>query len=173
MLGLHVSEVELKVFSAFLMSKPLSVTEAAMTNLSLSLVQYSTAPEKINKQPRNSRLATITPSRAGFVIHPVQIYENRPDCLEHVTFCRYFIDYHARSKTLEHAGMREYIGTDKSATPLHVYTAKRLIAFSNYPPSNHLHGFFFNVLLQRVPFRQECELLSIQISTTATSTSAF
>ena len=42
----------------------------------------------------------------------------------------------------------------------HVYRQPQLVRFTNYHPVHHTESFFFNVLLARVPFRHEEELLS-------------
>lgn len=50
------------------------------------------------------------------------------------------------------------VGRDQMGA--YVHSASHLVRFSDYHPAHHTEGYFYNVLLDRLPFCSEAELLS-------------
>lgn len=42
----------------------------------------------------------------------------------------------------------------------YVYASNHLVPFTNYHPAHHTEAYFYTVLLSRIPFLHEAELLS-------------
>jgi hypothetical protein len=88
-LGLeNVSETRLKLISAFVLSKPVSPSEAAMSLLELSVIERDTPLLYYDSSPPQLRTKTLKAQSA--VIHPVDSYCTRPKDLENMMFFDYF-----------------------------------------------------------------------------------
>lgn len=91
-LGLEgVSETRLKVISAFVLSKPVSPSEAAMSLLEFPMIERDTTVLFYDSCPPQMRLRTL--KAHSTVVHPVDSYCGRPEQLEHLTFYQYFRTY--------------------------------------------------------------------------------
>jgi hypothetical protein len=84
-------------------------------------------------------------------------YTNRPRDFENITFTGYFNKYERDCMT---RGRTAAIARDNLGYL--VYTNNKFTRFTDFHPTYSLKGFFFNIMLQNISFRDEKELLSNQ-----------
>jgi hypothetical protein len=56
------------------------------------------------------------------------------------------------------SNLRTYVGVDGIGN--HMYKNMKVIRFTNFNPLSDVESFFYNELLQHIPFRDELELFS-------------
>ena len=83
-----------------------------------------------------------------------------------ITFCNYHCCYVSERKRPS-AASSHYIGLDGFGRHVARLKEPRLVRFSDHGPAWNPEGFFFNELLQKVPFTVETSLLSA-VNTTGT-----
>lgn len=158
MLGLgHLSDLQLMVIGALHMHRNVTVAEAALGCLEVGMVQSNHAVTVIDSGYPDSRLQRI--SSKG--IAPIDRYCGRrnPGDLSDITFTQYFKEY----ELSDNPNLPNRVKCDEpDAFGSWIYKRKRLavVRFTDYHPGHHTEGFFYNVLLDRVPFYAEHTLLS-------------
>eukprot|EP00882_Tetradesmus_deserticola_P001750 GHRQ01001880.1.p1 GENE.GHRQ01001880.1~~GHRQ01001880.1.p1 ORF type:complete len:1314 (+),score=134.67 GHRQ01001880.1:549-3944(+) len=154
-----LSDVQLQVASALLMSRPVSPCEAALYMLGISPVQFSASVTKIDSRMPSKRFLPVRNSSIGIIVHPVDKYCARPRALTHVTFCTYFTDYMISDKLITTPG---HTLEGKNSLGNHVYhmSTPSIVRFTDYHPAYNVEGYCYNLLLSKLPFRNETELLS-------------
>lgn len=88
-LGLHgLTDTQLRVVSAFCLSKPVSPCEAAMALMEISIVDRSSIVVTIDLAPPELRSKIVLPSgsRSSVVVHPIDKYCARSASFEAITF---------------------------------------------------------------------------------------
>lgn len=108
------------------------------------------------------RRKTMVNYTRGEIVSIMDKYENRPviDELETITFPDYFEKYDVRAKELTSARYRSlFIGKDKKQRFVYRRDKQVIVHLGNQIPTEYPEGFFFRVLLVRVPFRTESYLL--------------
>ncbi len=127
----------------------------------------SAAVQYIDTSPPTHRTRLVVPGQ-GLGMTAASVYSVRPSSLSHVSLYDYFRHYQLipvsgkkRPKKLPKQDLFSGITMDLKN---HVYrrTDPALVRFSSAHPAHNPESFFYNVLLQHVPFRHEAELLSIQ-----------
>jgi hypothetical protein len=78
--------------------------------------------------------------------------------MENVTFCEYFKKYTVNKKPISRLG--EVVGYDTFGNHVQERPVDQPVRFSDPHPSSNPEGFFYNILLREVCFRDERELLS-------------
>jgi hypothetical protein len=96
-------------------------------------------------------------------------YTNRPREFENFTFIEYFTKYEIDRMT---RGRTSAVARDNLG--YFVYTNKKITRFTNFHPTYSPKGFFFNIMLQNICFKDEknCSLTrtqNIAMSTNAIS----
>ena len=157
---LHLSGVPqdtLKLISNMVMAKPVSPAEAAVLMMQEDLVAVS-------EGGRVHYVCSSLPAQRSVLLrsrkpctHPLDKYVQRPDCLGHVTFVSYFTDYKVVDKKDSDTG---YVGVDLAGKHVYELSEPLLVRFSDYNPSTNSEGFFFQLLLQEIPFAVEADLIS-------------
>ncbi len=127
-------------------SKPISPTKVALTCLQIPIVQKNIAIKYIdNKHPH---LQTKVLSKSRFLgFHPINIYKSRPSNFEYLTFYEYFEKYELIK--MVHPSFQQY---EKDALSFIIYKNKKLVRFIDFHPIHNNEAFFYNVLLQKIPF---------------------
>lgn len=149
-----VSNAQLKAISALTMSQPVSSTSAATAMLGIESIIRSEAVHKVASAPPNLRLRMVS-KRSSLFVPPVDRYCARPASLEGATFTHYFKHYQVEKQPRK---SKQLVGRD--ALGHYVYESERVVHFTDYHPSHHTEGYFYNVLLDKIPFRVENDLLS-------------
>jgi hypothetical protein len=154
-LGLgNISESQLKAINALTMSQPVSSTQAATAMLGIDTIIRSESVQSIYSTPPDLRIRYVTRSTSLYVPF-VDRNCARPVLLEDITFTKYFSEYQIEKKAIP---SRTFV--EKDLLQGFVYSNKRVIRFTDYHPANHTKAYFYNVLLSKVPFKNENELLS-------------
>ena len=150
-----IDPTKLKLISTYLLSKPTSPTELAITCLKISIIERSDEVTCIDSSPPSMRQIVIsrfmTPK-----LHPIDMYIARPIQLENFTFADYWKKFIVEKN--KHYSTKLYY---KDLFGNFVQECNRVIIFIDYHPAHHFKAFFYNVLLQNIPFQNENELLSI------------
>jgi hypothetical protein len=156
-LGLQgASDAQLLLISSLIIAKPVAPSEAALACLQVPIITKSRIVTYIDSKPPTLRTKIVTSSHVlGF--HPMDSYTNRPIEFENFTFTEYFTKYETdrmtRGRTA--AVVRNNLG-------YFVYTNNKITRFTDFHPTYSREGFFFNIVLQNICFRDEKELLSNQ-----------
>jgi len=89
-------------------------------------------------------------------LHPVDKYCGRPQELSHITFTTYFKEYR-----ISHTKLTTFklVGKDTMGNYVYELPTPAIIRFTDYHPAYNLEGYCYNLLLSKVPFRSEVELL--------------
>jgi hypothetical protein len=143
----------------------MSCTEAALHNLGIPLVYCSSTINEVDTHPPGDRLKYITGVRISRVVHDVTKYTLRPALLKDVTFYDFYRHYTPSFKVLTKTSMKKISENpaeywDDNHPCRVIYHSDEVVAFPAYHPSYHLECFFYDILLQRIPFRTEDYLLS-------------
>jgi hypothetical protein len=89
----------------------------------------------------------------------VDIYSLRPTSLEDVTFCDYFTQYRVYDGDGTPRG-GTLCGQAMNGQRVFRLSEPRMVRFTDFNPAVNPEGFFYNLLLRKVPFRHEPSLLS-------------
>jgi hypothetical protein len=156
-LGLeNLDPVQLQIISAMVTAKPVTSTEAAMTCLNIPIVQRSVQVVYIDSKPPNMWTHYVTKSRM-FTIHSTVIYSHRHPDFENLPFKAYYNRFELVKERFI-TNCRIFVGFDDIRN--YLYENTKVVRFTDYNPLGAIESFFYNVLLQYVPFRVEIELFS-------------
>lgn len=147
-LGIHgVSDAQLKVIAALTMSKPLSATTVAVTLLGIDTIIKSQGVSKVSSVPPALRIRFVSNCRQIYV-PLVDKYCARPSALSELTFVDYFKYYQVEQRPLQSKPLigRDGLGKFVYANPY------KLVRFTDYHPAHHAEAYFYNALLQKIPF---------------------
>ncbi len=144
------------------LTQPISTTEAAMACLGLDLVDSNITVQSVNSAPPLLRELLRLQHRpnAAPPLHPVDKYCMRPALLHSTTFTQYYRQYSLKKEQLlDHPGGAEtLIGRDYLGNWVYARPAAAVVRFSDYHPGHHTKAFFYNILLDRIPFTREADL---------------
>ena len=92
----------------------------------------------------------------GVIIPHNDQYKGRPTCpeMDDVTFNEYFENY-----VREERKTTQFMGNDSFSCPVHKRAKPVICRYTDCSPGKDLEGYCYNLLLSRVPFRSEEELL--------------
>jgi hypothetical protein len=154
-LGLQgASNVQLQFISLFIIAKHVAPSEVALACLQIPIIIKSMVVIYVDSKPPALRTKIVTSSRVlGF--HLVNSYTSRPKEFEGITFTKYFTKYETERMT-----RRNTILIIRDKLGYYVYKNKKIIGFTYFRPTYSLEGFFFNIMLQNICFRDEKELLA-------------
>jgi hypothetical protein len=154
-LGLdNMDPVQLQIISTMVTAKLVTSTKAAMTCLGIPIVQRSNAVVYIDPKPPNMRTNYITKNRT-LSIHSIVTYTHKHPNFEHLPFKPYLKKYEL-VKDCFISNLRTYVGVDGIRN--YLYKNTKVITFTNYNPLTDAEHFFYKVLLQHIPIRDESEL---------------
>jgi hypothetical protein len=162
-LGLKGSKEMLTLISNMIVSRVIQPCEAAaimggikMFKASTNVVAFSTAPPKW-------RVRRVVPGAQGVLLAAVDKYCQRPSGIiedidfDNLTLYQYFTKYTADTdKRKGHV-----IAQDMLGRWVQHRRDDQPIRFTSYSPTSGREGFFYNVLLKHVPFRDEASLMSV------------
>lgn len=156
-LGLHdLSEPQLKLLSATVLSRPVSPCEAALYCLQIPVVQKSDAVVFVDSLPPGLRSHRFSKWASRPVVPPIDLYCGRPSCLNKVTFPDYFKGFVIRKSIVQTSDL--FVGQDAFGGL--VFEHPRLVRFTDFHPASQPEAYFYGVLLRTCPFSDESELLS-------------
>ncbi|KAL0038301.1 hypothetical protein WJX77_001290 [Trebouxia sp. C0004] len=144
------------------MTKPVSPAEAALMCLQHSVVQASSTVQYINSAPPDLRRRAML-RHGQLAAHPVDKYCARPTSLKSHTFSSFYRAHIVSTSASVQNGTLvgcDIFGNNHFA----LQNQKSLVRFTDYHPVSQSEAFFFNILLQKVPFRDENQLLSTENS---------
>jgi hypothetical protein len=152
-----ISESQLQLINAMVITKPVSACEAAFVNSGNTIITTSDTVHYMPTSPPAQRIHMLCGRTV--CIPAVELYTARPACVEDLTLYEYFQSYVLRPNELK---TRQSIGRDRSPKSNYVYHAPPdyLIRFTDFHPIHQMEAYFYNVLLRRVHFRSEEELLT-------------
>jgi len=128
------------------MLKLLSPIQVTLTCLQIPIVQKSIVVKYIDSKPPHLQIKVLSKSRfLGF--HPIDIYKFKPSKFEYLTFYEYFEKYELIK--MVHPSFQQY---EKDALSFIIYKNKKLVRFIDFHPIHNNEAFFYNVLLQKIPF---------------------
>jgi hypothetical protein len=153
-----LSEAQLSVASAMLLSKPISPCEAVLYLLGIQPVTFSSTVTKVDSKPPDKRTILINNSSVNAAAHPVDKYCARPSAIpSSITFTQYYQHYRISKTPLP---SMQYVGRDTLQNYVYELSTPAIIRFSDYHPAYSIEGYCYNMLLQHVPFRHESQLLA-------------
>ncbi|GAX85376.1 hypothetical protein CEUSTIGMA_g12793.t1 [Chlamydomonas eustigma] len=166
-LGLEgLSSSQLKLVAANVLVQNVSPCEAAMHCLNLPLVHLSVPVLFVSTAPPLKRTRAIL-DKGKTTLAPVTKYEFRPHALDGITFMDYFDKNILKGKGEKASTGELLIGP---ATNIHlqegfnVYSRSEddatVVRYTDPHPVHQTEAFFYNLLLRKVVFRKEEELLS-------------
>ena len=95
------------------------------------------------------------------VVHKIQIYEQRPSSCEALTFKAYFKKYELwKTEPKRACDTSNCIGRDSQSRRHWVVEHTKLVRFTLHHPVQQMQGFFYNILLDKISFRDENQLFS-------------
>ena len=166
-LGLgHLTKAQRRLAAALCMTKPVPPSEAALMLLGIPVVQKSRTVHFLGTVPPMLRTRRVT-KWGGVTRKPVDEYLNRPPELADVPCLPYLRRYLHTTKPRKdlfsmgkdatgsrfiYDRFRDAEGGDKECT--------EIIRFTDYHPKSQPEGFFYNLLLERLAFLDEAEILS-------------
>ena len=154
-----MSDTQLSVATSLCLTKPCSPCEAALLLLGRPSVSFSTNVQYVDSKTPGTRILRCVGRHINTtIVHPVDKYVARPAELEDVPFCTYFTDYRLDSNIMENM---EYIGMDALGNFVHARHEPAIVRFTDYHPARNIEGYCYNMLLRKVPFRHEEQLLEL------------
>jgi hypothetical protein len=156
-LGFTGSDEQLQLLSSMVLAKTVSPCEAAAALAGFPVVDKTCKVVYIPTFPPEQRCQPV--GKAKVVIIPkVELYCGRPTEFEDLTLTKYFKQYTLNKKPLVSLG--DVLGVDSFGNSVQRRAAGEPVRFSMPHPKTNPEGFFYNVLLDNVPFRLEDALLS-------------
>ena len=159
--GIKATPTQARIASAMYLTKPVNAIEASMYLLKIPVIWQSASltVRRINSTLPRSRMRSFRGGnlRRGLNPHSVDKYCARPDTLAEITFYDYFQNYDMHNHPLR-ASSERYIGVDYFGKYIYKRTSPIMTRFTSYHPTKNLEGFYYNLLLQNVPFRSELEI---------------
>jgi hypothetical protein len=149
-----VGDTQLKAIATMRMSKPVSASTAAVTLLQIDTITKSSEVTKISSVPPALRMRFVSAAKNTY-LPPVDKYCARPSILSTITFVDYFRKYAIEKNKKKR---QTPVGRDQLGN--YIYFSSHIVRFTNYHPAHHTEAYFYNVLLNNVPFVSEAELLS-------------
>ena len=148
------STTQLQLISSLIIAKWGSPTEVALACLQIPTIHKSIVVKYIDSKPSTLRTKIVTKSRVlGF--HPIDVYTNRLLQFENHTFIEKF----TKSETdCLHRPNIFFIGKDNLGH--YIYENNKVTRFTDFHSSHSSEGFFCNILLRTICFRNENTLLS-------------
>lgn len=145
----------LQLISAMTHSRPVHACEAALTHLKIPPVFSSCTVRAVSSQPPYLRTANVSRGRS-ISMSPVDEYCMRHTSLEALTFTEYHKEYTMSRKDLPHSTY-ELVAHETSFCEFKQYKFRKppLTRFTQFHPRRSHEAFFYNVLLERVAFRDE------------------
>jgi hypothetical protein len=166
-LGLgHLTPQQCRLAAALWMTKPIVPTEAAVLVLGIPMVQQSRKVDAINTAPPLLRMRVAGFKFGGITTRPVDDYMNRPPAFEDMACRPYLRRFVASTKRV--AGLH-HVGEDAMGKKVHDRLSDAdgqpkgdtdIVRFTEYHPRSQPEAFFYNILLDSIPFRDEADLLS-------------
>jgi hypothetical protein len=158
-LGLSGSEEELQLLSTMVFAKTVSPCEAAAALAEYPVVYKTCKVVSIPTFPPEQRCRRVSPADV-IVIAKVDQYCGRPAEFEHLTLTEYFTKYTVNKKPLVNYG--KVLGKDSFGNSVQLRPEDQPVRFSSPHPGTNPEGFFYNMLLTKVAFRVEDDLLSAE-----------
>lgn len=156
-LGLKASEEMLQLMSSMVLAKSVSPCEAAFLLAGHKVFDKTCKVVHVPTYPPEQRCLRVGPART-VIIAKVDQYCGRPAQFEELTMTEYFQKYTLHKKPLSSLG--KVAGVDSFGNSVQKRPKDEPVRFSNPHPSSNPEGFFYNMLLRKVAFRNEDELLS-------------
>lgn len=160
-LGLELTHSQRELMSALIFAQEVSPCSAALTMTETSILDNGgEGVEYISTVLPAHRTRCATQAQALYPSHSL-LYGDRPAGLE-VTFTAYFTNYVRVPAGKPDPVGGELQGTDSKKDRIFLCAAGKepLVRFTDYHPLFSSEGYWFNRLLDEVPFREESELLS-------------
>jgi hypothetical protein len=156
-LGLKGTEEMLQLLSSMVTAKTVSPCEAAAVLAGYEVVDRTCKVVSIPTFPPHQRCLRIGRART-VVIAKVDQYCGRPARFEELTMVEYFRQYTVSKEPVKSLG--DVLGKDSFGNSVQKRPPDQPVRFSHPHPSSNPEGFFYNMLLKKVAFRNEDELLS-------------
>jgi hypothetical protein len=146
------STAQLKAYTALFQSTPVSPCETTLHMMGVDLVELSQTFEYVDTSTPEKRMRRF-PKAQHTKPHPVQMYVRRPEKLQHITFRAYHEWYTVRDQPyVRRSCYAEECGQDNDGRYVYKLPTKKNAVFTKYHPANEIEAYFFNVLLDKVPF---------------------
>lgn len=162
-LGLQLEPSQRKLVSALFYTQPVSPCSAALTLLQISIINHGREPvDYIATTLPAHRTCSVTSAVRGNYVSNNMKYTNRPaPACEAIAMRPYFREHMIVTKGHPVPPNTTHIGTDSFQNLICRRNADRpaLMRFTDYHPVHNSEGFWYNYLLEHVPFRDESELL--------------
>jgi hypothetical protein len=156
-LGLTGSEEMLQLLSSMVLAKTVSPCESAALLAGHKVVHKTCKVVHIPTLPPTQRTRRIGPAQT-VVIAKVDQYCGRPAAFEQLTLVQYFKNFIVCRHPMSTCG--EVYAQDSFGNSVQLRPVDQPVRFSTLHPSTNPEGFFYNLLLKKVAFRSEAELLS-------------
>ncbi len=157
-LGLEgLSELQLKLLSAQLFSKPVSASEAACHCLKIPMVQSDTIVNFVPCDPPDTRTVGVYGGRINYMSF-IDKYCGRAAMFESYTFKQYFRKFVLKTPT-EKQLQKEENKIKMDAFGMVAFDRKGLVRFTAHSPKD-TEEFAYSLLLENIHFRSENEIFS-------------
>eukprot|EP00798_Chlamydomonas_sp_ICE-L_P003121 gene3121-biopygen20880 len=154
-----LDDEQLKIISAMQLSKPVSPCEAACACLGIDMIRKSDTVTFMETSPMAIRTTTLMFCTTTST-PPVDKYCARPDSLEHCKLKEYFEQHDLLREDTEPPKGSTLVGTDIFGNMVYRLKTPRLIRVSDFHPAHQPQGFFYNLLISKLAFRDESHLLA-------------
>ena len=150
-----------------MMSQSVSACEAAWHLCKFDIVTFSWKTDFFFTDPPNCRTVPRRNKYAGGITAPIDLYTAREEAYAKMTMKTYFRLHEVIKKKATSEKKRKRKGTHEDQNGLMVVRREdetsTVVCFSDPHPVRHTEAFFYNVLLEKVPFRHESELINSRI----------
>jgi hypothetical protein len=140
------------------LSKPVCATEAALHLLEIPVISRSRKVHFFDSSLPSQRKKWINSRTGKPCVHPVESYCSRPAACAQFTFCVYFQRFLRKKDKLKR---KVTVGRDGYNKYVYDYREEdRIVRFKEYHPGYNPEVFAYNLLLRKVVFNTEAELIS-------------
>lgn len=163
----EASPVVHRILSEVIHCRPVSLNEAVMEMLDIDIITFSDDVQFYNTAPPGERVAfekvVTRKGKDAFNLDFVSMYCSRPTDLDDLTFVAFYENYtwtpltKQKKGSLSHGNEVPFITSNKQLTRRKKPIVVRLPRY--HPSGDNPEGYFYNILMQRVPFRNENTLL--------------
>jgi hypothetical protein len=162
-LGLRGSKEMLSLISNMVVSRVVQPCEAAAVMGGIPMFKGSTKVVSYTTSPPKWRVRTVVPGAQTVLLAPVDRYCSRPTgVVEGIDFDAMTLYEYFTKFTVQATKRRvPVVAKDLFGNFVQHRSPGEPVRFSIYSPCSQRDGFFYNILLEHVPFRDENSLLSV------------
>jgi hypothetical protein len=162
--GLYgLSDTELQVVTAALLTKPVSPAEATCIMSNIPIIHSDVSVTYVDIRPLTEKEVRVTQGTNfihTFITPPLMLYINRHKSLYDRGFEAYFTHFEVRKRSEPPCARGTFLHNDQLGNKVYQLHQERVVRFTEFCPQYVANEFFFKHMIMYEPFHTEQYMLS-------------